>query len=199
MDPRTALKAERRAARERDLGARIQALPNKSYGFILADPEWRYEPYSRITGMDRAAENHYPTSDIDTIKARDVQSIAAPHSILGLWTTGPFLDQALAVIPAWGFTYKSSLVWIKDKIGTGFWFRYKHEFLLIATRGKPVAPALGTQIPSVLVAPRGRHSEKPDAVAEMVERLWPNTPKIELNRRGAPRPGWDAWGNEVEE
>ena len=62
-------KAERRAAREAELGGRIRALPDKRYGVILADPEWRFEPYSRETGMDRAADNHYPTSTTAEITA----------------------------------------------------------------------------------------------------------------------------------
>jgi len=91
------------------------------------------------------------------------------------------------------------MVWVKHAMGTGYWFRFKHEVLLIGTRGKFVAPAMGTQIPSVLFAKRREHSQKPDQVAEMIERLWPNLPKIELNRRGPARPGWDAWGQEVVE
>jgi hypothetical protein len=75
---RTTEKRARRAQLEAELGARQRALPDKRYGVIYADPPWRFEPYSRITGMDRAAENHYPTSPLAEIKALDVKSIAAP-------------------------------------------------------------------------------------------------------------------------
>jgi hypothetical protein len=69
-DLSTADKKQRRETRERELGAKQQALPDRRYGVIYADPEWRFEPYSRTTGMDRAADNHYPTSGLEEIKAR---------------------------------------------------------------------------------------------------------------------------------
>ena len=81
-------KAERRAAREAELARRILALPDKKYGVIVADPEWRFEPWSRETGMDRAADNHYPTSATEVIAGRDVASVAADDCILFLWATG---------------------------------------------------------------------------------------------------------------
>jgi N6-adenosine-specific RNA methylase IME4 len=191
-------KARRRHYREVELGGRIRALPDKKYGVILADPEWRFEPWSRKTGMSRAPDNHYPTSPIEVIAARRVEDIAALDCVLFLWTTAPMLDDALMILGLWGFTYKSCMVWVKDRTGTGYWARNQHELLLIGTCGKPVAPAMGTQTSSVLFNPRGAHSAKPEAVLEMIERWYPNTPKIELNRRGPARPGWDAWGNEVE-
>lgn len=189
-------KKEMRATRERELAKRQRALPDKRYGVIVADPEWRFEPYSRETGMDRAADNHYPTSTVDKIIARDVASIAAKDSILYLWATVPMLLEALAVMSAWGFNYKSHHVWLKDKIGTGYWNRNRHELLLIGTRGHIPAPAMGTQWHSAIEAPRGAHSEKPEIFLRMIEEHYPNLPKIELNRRGPARVGWSAWGNE---
>lgn len=192
-------KKKQRAKRERELAKRQRALPDKRYGVIVADPEWRFEPYSRETGMDRAADNHYPTSAIDRIMTRDVASIAAKDCVLFLWATAPMLPQALAVMAAWGFTYKSHYVWAKDKIGTGYWNRNKHELLLIGTHGSIPAPAPGTQWASVIWEPRGKHSEKPEIFLCMIEEYFPNLPKIELNRRGPPRAGWDSWGLEAEE
>jgi N6-adenosine-specific RNA methylase IME4 len=194
----TAEKKARREARELELATRIRALPDKRYGVILADPEWRFEPYSRDTGMNRAADNHYPTSPLNVLAARPVWTIAAKDCVLFLWATAPMLPQAIYVMQQWGFSYKSHAVWVKNKIGTGYWFRSQHELLLAGKRGHPVAPAPGTQFPSVLFAPRLAHSEKPEEVLEMIEDLYPNTPKIELNRRGPAREGWDAWGNEAE-
>jgi len=185
-----------RNVRERAAAARILALPNKKYGAILADPEWRFEPWSRETGMDRAADNHYGTSVTGVIKARDVQSIAADNSVLAIWATVPMLPQALEVMAAWGFTYKSHFVWVKDRIGTGYWNRNKHELLLIGTRGDVPAPAPGTQWPSVIEGPVARHSKKPAIFYEIIESYFPSLPKIELNARRARR-GWDAWGLEA--
>jgi N6-adenosine-specific RNA methylase IME4 len=109
------------------------------------------------------------------------------------------LPHALIVMAAWGFDYKSHYAWGKDKAGTGFWNREKHELLLVGVKGKIPCPAQGEQWESLIMAPRGRHSEKPDRFLEMIEGYFPNLPKIELNRRGEPRPGWDAWGNEMAE
>jgi N6-adenosine-specific RNA methylase IME4 len=191
-------KAARRAERERFLAAKIRKLPDRRYGVIVADPEWRFEAYNQTTGLQKAADNHYPTSPIEVILARDVPSIAAPDCTLFLWATVPCLEQALRVVDRWGFFYKSMLTWDKVNIGTGFWLRNRTEHLLIATKGSPPAPAMGTQIGSLWTEKKGVHSAKPVGILDWIERLYPNMPKIELNRRGAPRPGWDAWGNEVE-
>ena len=108
------------------------------------------------------------------------------------------LPQALEVMEAWGFIYKSNFVWVKDKPGTGYWFRNQHEHLLVGTRGKIPAPAEGDQVSSVLTAKVGKHSEKPVKAMEMIEKYYPTVPKIELNCRGKPRAGWEGWGNETE-
>ena len=195
---KVATKAERRAQRERELADKQTALPRQRYGVIVADPEWRFEPYSRETGMDRAADNHYPTSVTDVIAERDVPGIAADDCVLFLWATVPMLRDALRVMEAWGFEYKSHAIWDKVHIGTGYWFRNRHELLLVGTKGEIPAPAMGDQFASVMTIARKEHSAKPDQFLELIEQYFPNIPKIELNRRGPARPGWDAWGNEVQ-
>ena len=192
-------KKEKRNEREQELAQKIKALPDIKAGVIVADPEWRFEPWSRETGMDRAADNHYPTSVLDVIKSRDVVSIAAKDCVLWLWATVPMLPHALAVMAAWGFDYRSHFVWAKDRIGTGYWNRNKHELLLVGVKGNIPAPAMGEQWHSVIDAAVGEHSAKPERFLELIEQYFPNLPKVELNRRGPPRPGWDAWGNEVQE
>jgi N6-adenosine-specific RNA methylase IME4 len=190
-------KAERRAERELELASAQTALPSQRYGVIVADPEWRFEPYSRDTGMDRAADNHYPTSVTEMIAGRDVPSIAADDSVLFLWATVPMLRDAWNVMEAWGFEYKSHMIWDKVHIGTGYWFRNRHELLLVGTKGDIPAPAMGDQFSSVMTIARKEHSAKPEQFLELIEQYFPNLPKIELNRRGPPRAGWDAWGNEA--
>jgi N6-adenosine-specific RNA methylase IME4 len=196
------VKLEKRAAREKKLAEKILALPDKKYGVIVADPEWRFEPWSRETGLDRAADNHYPTSVTTVIAQRDVLSIAYQDCVLALWATYPMMPHALLVMAAWGFDYKSQLVWYKrtadekPALGTGYWFRDSHELLLLGTRGKVVAPAQGQQRRSVLEAKRGEHSKKPDEFYRLIETWYPNVPRIELNARVA-RPGWAVWGDEV--
>ncbi len=187
-------KAVRRAERERALAAKQRAMPTKEYGVLYADPPYRFEPRSRVTGMDRAADNHYPTMFLEQIKTLQVP--AAADCVIFLWGTQPMLPEALAVMAAWRFVYKSHCVWEKNRIGTGYWFRNQHELLLVGTRGNIPAPAQGTQFPSIIRAPVGRHSEKPAVFREMIERLFPNLPRIELFARGDV-PGWDVWGNET--
>lgn len=191
-------KAEARAVREAELGAKIRALPTRRYGVIYADPPWRFEPYSRDTGMDRAADNHYPTAGLEDIMALDAPSIAADDCVLFLWATAPMLCAALAVMEYWQFFYKTHAVWIKDRSGTGYWYRNKHELLLLGTRGNPPAPAPGTQAGSIFEAAVGAHSEKPEIVYQMIEAYFPQLPKVELYARKR-RAGWDVWGLEAPE
>jgi N6-adenosine-specific RNA methylase IME4 len=186
----------RRQKREQELADKLQALPTKTYAVILADPEWQWEAWSEKGLTNSSAQNHYPTSVVDAIKARNVAAIAADDCVLFLWATAPMLPQAIEVMVAWGFTYKTQCVWAKDKAGTGYWFRNMHELLLVGTRGKPPAPLEGTQWESLVAAPRGKHSEKPQAFYELIEAYFPLLQKVELNARKA-RAGWDCWGNEA--
>jgi N6-adenosine-specific RNA methylase IME4 len=194
-DKRRQTKAERRAAREEELAAKQLSLPDKRYGVILADPPWRFEPYSRETGMDRAADNHYPTLSVEHIRRLAIP--AAEDAVLFLWATGPMLPQALDVMAAWGFTYRSRCVWVKPKMGTGYWFRDQAEELLVGVRGNIPAPAPGEQYTSVITARAGQHSAKPHCFREMIEEMFPTLPRIELFARERIS-GWDAWGNELE-
>jgi N6-adenosine-specific RNA methylase IME4 len=191
-------KKAKRDQRERNLAGKLLALPAKKYAVILADPEWKFEFYSEKGKTNSSADNHYETSGLDVIKARDVPSISADDCVLFLWATVPMLVHALEVMNAWGFDYKSQACWGKDKAGTGYWFRNKHELLLVGTRGQIPAPAEGDQVDSLIIESVGEHSAKPERFLEIIEAYFPTVPKIELNRRGPARPGWDAWGNEVE-
>jgi N6-adenosine-specific RNA methylase IME4 len=192
-------KKSARAERETDLAAATvaasEALGTKLYGVIYADPPWRFEPYSRDTGMDRAADNHYPTMTTEDICGMDIP--AADDCALFLWATAPMLPQALSVMQAWGFSYKSHWIWLKDKIGTGYWGRNKHELLLIGTRGSPPAPAPGEQPDSVILASLAGHSVKPPHFAEMIEHMFPHAALLEMFAR-SPRLGWDVWGNQTD-
>jgi N6-adenosine-specific RNA methylase IME4 len=198
-DIQCVLQREGRAERELQWAGKVLALPDKRYGVICADPAWRLEKWSRETGLDAAADAHYVTTPLAEIMTIDVPSIAADNSVLFLWATQPILPQALEVMQAWGFKYLSHCMWRKTDAspGTGHWFRNAHETLLVGTRGDVPCPAPGDQWPSVIEAPRGDHSAKPEVFLEMIESYFPNVPKIELNRRGPPRPGWDAWGFEA--
>jgi N6-adenosine-specific RNA methylase IME4/ParB-like chromosome segregation protein Spo0J len=205
-DPKRAhvfAKQERRAQLETELGAKQLAWPTKIFGVFYADPPWPWAAYSQVTGMDRAPS--YPVMTLEEIKAHNVQSIAARSAVCFLWATSPMLIRAGEVLVAWGFEYSTDIIWRKkdsegnkDRAGTGYWNRNVHETLLIGTRGKIPAPAMGTQWPSVIDAPVGKPSEKPAIFREMIEAYYPTLPKIELFARGAARPGWSVWGNEAE-
>jgi N6-adenosine-specific RNA methylase IME4 len=190
-------KAQRRKTREQALATKIRALPDQRFGIIYADPATKFEVRSG-RGMDRSADNHYPTQTLDEIRAMPVGGIASPDAMLALWTTVPMLAHSLSFIEHWGFEYKSMLTWDKVAHATGYWFLNQTEHLLIATRGRFVAPGEGQRIRSLFAEKKTRHSAKPDGIADWIERTWPDTPKIELFRRGAARPGWSAWGNETQ-
>jgi N6-adenosine-specific RNA methylase IME4 len=190
-------KQQRRAANEAALAKQIVGLPNKRFGVIYADPEWRFIPWSEETGMDRSASNHYATSVLEQIKSRDVPSISADDCVLFLWATVPMLPQALEVMAHWGFSYKSHSVWLKNIVGTGYWYRNAHELLLVGVKGKVPGPAPGTQWESAWDADAGAlPNQKPEQAYEMIEEYFPNLPRIELNAR-AKREGWDVWGAEA--
>ena len=170
----------RRAERELELGSKQQVLPDKRYGVLLADPPWSFRVFSDATGMDRAAANHYPTMSTEAIARLAPVLPAADDCVLPSFgrPRATMLLDALSVITAWGFNYKSHFVWVKDRVGTGYWVRSRHELLLIGTKGNIPAPAPGGQYESVITAPRGEHSAKPFVVHEMIEENVSNTAEV---------------------
>jgi len=195
---KTVAKQERRAEREAALAAATikaaQVLGAILYGVLYVDPPWNFLVRNRETGMDRHAANHYPVMSLEDLAALELP--AAKDCVLYLWAPIAQDANAQRLIEAWGFEYKSAHIWAKPDCGTGFWGLENAELLLIATRGNVPCPAPGTQLPYLIEAPRGEPSEKPALFAEMIERHWPNTPKLEMFAR-QPRDGWDSWGNEV--
>lgn len=165
----------------------------RRYPVIYADPPWAYE---FAESESRAIENQYPTMPLDEIRALPVPQLATDDAVLFLWATSPKLVEALSVLAAWGFVYRTCAVWVKPQIGMGYYFRQQHELLLVGTRGATVTPAPGERVGSVFEAPRGRHSEKPAAVRDAVARMYPDLPRIELFARAATE-GWAVWGNEA--
>ncbi len=166
-------------------------LPPGVFDLLYVDPPWRYE---FVEAENRAIENQYPTMSLDEIKALELPQIA-PDALLLMWATSPKLTEALEVVEAWGFEYRSCLVWVKHAIGMGYWARQRHELLLVCKAGDFPAPAPEDRPDSVIEAPREEHSKKPDQVYALIERMFPNASKIELFCR-RPREGWASWGNE---
>jgi N6-adenosine-specific RNA methylase IME4 len=162
------------------------------FDVVVADPPWRSD-FGKT--CSRATERHYPTLTLDELA--EIQVPALPYSLLVMWATAPCLRQALALMEAWGFTYRTSGVWRKDKAGTGKWLRSQHELFLLGRRGKFPAPKPGTLPLSVIDAPRGRHSQKPEALQDALESTYPGLRYLEMFAR-RQRPGWTCWGNDPE-
>jgi N6-adenosine-specific RNA methylase IME4 len=102
----------------------------------------------------------------------------------------------MLVLRQWGFEYRSCAVWVKDKIGMGYWFRQQHELLLVGSRGDMPPPPPEMRASSVIQADRGEHSAKPEEVHALIERAYPTLPKVEMFAR-KPRDGWHVWGNQA--
>ena len=190
------LRAGDHAARDKKLASKVLAWPRGKFPILYADPPWRYEN-PPIGASNRAVENKYPTMTLEEICALPVSDIATPDAMLYLWATAPKLAECMEVITAWGFIYRTCMVWVKDKIGMGYHVRNQHEILLIAKRGELPPPPESERCSSVVHAKRGKHSEKPDKFYGIIERMYPSLDKIELFAR-APRKGWVAWGNQAE-
>lgn len=163
---------------------------NRKFGTIYADPPWQYAN----AASRGAAENHYETMPTDAIADLPIAQLAADEAHLHLWTTNAFLFEAERVIKAWGFTYKSCLVWIKPQIGNGNYWRVSHEFLLLGVRGNLTFPDRTQQ--SWLFADRGRHSAKPGVFRKLIEQVSPG-PRLELFAR-SQADGWMTWGNQIQ-
>ena len=166
------------------------------FDIILADPPWRFASNSEAK-PGRNAFRHYPCMRDEEIAALPVRDWSAKDALLFMWTTGPMRERSMSVPRAWGFRFVSELIWVKDRIGTGYWSRGQHEVLLICRRGRFPCPRPTLFPSSVIHAPRREHSRKPAVVHETIEARLPDTRKLELFARET-RPGWVAWGNEAD-
>lgn len=186
-------------------------IPRGSAGLILSDPPWTFERWSDDSEKStvRAPQDHYPTMSLEEMKALPVCELAAPDCVLIMWTTGPHLAQALELIPAWGFSYKTlGFSWMKADVSTmdmfggpidadmgcGFWTRSNAELALLATRGHPKRIDAGVRMG--IIEPAREHSRKPDIQYERLERLIGDVPKVELFSRTS-RAGWQSWGFDI--
>ncbi len=173
--------------------------PVGGYRCILADPPWRFVTYGPHSS--KAPEQHYATSPVDQIRRLPVRQMAAANCWLLLWATWPCLLQAIDVMQAWGFEYKTGGAWAKQsstgaswQFGTGYVFRSASEVLLVGSRGHP--RWLSKSERNLWIAPVREHSRKPDEIHQMAERACPG-PRLELFGR-AQRPGWAVWGDQAD-
>ena len=168
-----------------------------SYGFIMADPPWRFNCYSE-EGEEKSPQAHYKTMTLEEIAALPVADLAKPDCLLWLWATAPMLPEQIAIAEAWGFTFKTSGVWVKTTknakiaFGTGYILRNAHEPFIIATRGSPKTTA---SVRSVVMGALRKHSQKPEEAYAAAQQLMPGVRRASLFERIA-RPEWDGWGDE---
>lgn len=163
-----------------------------TFSTVYADPPWQYSN----SASRGAAINHYPTMTIDEICAEPVSSLVTEPAHLHLWTTNAFLREAFDVIDAWGFRYKSCLIWIKPTIGMGNYWRVSHEYLLLGVRGS--LPFDDRTQRSWILERRTIHSRKPYRVRQLIEHVSPG-PYLELyGREEIPNSQWTVYGNQVE-
>lgn len=166
----------------------------QSYPVIYADPPWRYEHSATVS---REIENQYPTMALEDICALPVSNLATSDAVLFLWATSPKLAESLQVVNAWGFVYRTCMVWDKERIGMGYYARQQHELLLICTRGELPTPEPANRPSSVQRIPRDpEHSVKPQEFYSLIEAMYPEYDRIELFAR-QQREGWAVWGNQA--
>jgi len=197
----------------------FQGLQRNGYGFIEADPAWAWTSFAgKASAPHRTAEAPYPVMSLDEMKALPVADLAAKDCLLNMWVIGSHLDQAIELGRHWGFTFKSDgFVWVKTgkhdpavrPISMGKWVRKQVEYSLLFSRGKPSRLDAGVRqlietewgqmtgdVDRIIYAPKREHSRKPDERYERIERLAAG-PYVELFAR-TQRPGWNAWGNQVD-
>lgn len=174
---------------------------DQTFEIILADPPWEFRVWNKDTGHARSAESHYSTMKLDDIC--DLNIPVADNAVLFLWVTWPILQDAMKVIDAWGFEYKTQAwTWIKSNpagfghfMGMGYYTRANTEPCLLCIKGKPGRP-VDRGILSLIYAPVMQHSRKPDDQYRKIEALYPDRTYLELFARRR-RDGWASWGNEI--
>jgi N6-adenosine-specific RNA methylase IME4 len=177
-----------------------QSWPLGRFSCLYADPAWSFVTRSP-RGGGRSPERHYGCLSLDEIKALPVADLAQDDCTLLMWAIDPLLPEALAVIEAWGFTFKTvGFYWVKTNAdgspftGMGFWTRANPEQCLLATRGRPRRQA--RDVPRLIVSQRREHSRKPEETYGRIERLV-GGPYVELFARQR-RPGWASWGDQAD-
>lgn len=182
----------------------------KKYNIIYCDPPWSYN--DKMKGHSFSLDHEYETQNIDWIKNLPVQNITAKDAVLFLWVVNPLLPEALEVIKAWNFTFKTvAFNWVKiTKNGKfisnlGRWTMGNCELCLLATKGNP--KRVNTDVKQLVVSIRNEHSRKPGMVRKRIVDLMGDLPRVELFARGDRHKdlfgynhfdGWDVFGDEIE-
>lgn len=183
----------------------LRHVGQKRFATVLADPPWRFANRTGKMAPEHRRLSRYGTMDIEAIRALPVAEVVTETAHLYLWVPNALLPWGLEVMSAWGFTYKSNLIWHKvrkdggsDGRGVGFYFRNVTEMILFGVKGKNARTlAAGRRQVNLLATRKREHSRKPDEQYELIEAC-SSGPYLELFARGK-RQGWVSWGNEADD
>ncbi|MEW6039014.1 MAG: MT-A70 family methyltransferase [Pseudomonadota bacterium] len=182
----------------------VESTRNKSYGAILADPPWQFVNRTGKMAPEHKRLNRYGTLTLREIMEIPVAQVAAENSHLYLWVPNALLPEGLQVMDAWGFKYKTNLIWHKirqdggpDGRGVGFYFRNTTEIVLFGVKGHLRTASPGRTQVNIIKSRKREHSRKPDEMYSIIESCSPG-PYLELFARGSLQ-GWDQWGNQVDD
>jgi N6-adenosine-specific RNA methylase IME4 len=185
------------------IASRILQEVRGRFGTVLLDPPWRFSNRTGKVAPEHRRLRRYPTMTFDEIAALPVGELALPRSHLYLWTPNALIAEALAIMAAWGFTYKTNLVWLKvrkdggpDGRGVGFYFRNVTELLLFGVKGNLRTLAPGRSQVNAIITRKQEHSRKPDEQYDIIRRCSPG-PYLELFARKTVD-GWTSWGDQAE-
>ena len=193
-------------AEQPDAGLDLKTFADgRKFKTILADPPWQFQNRTGKVAPEHKRLNRYSTMDLKAICDLPVASVAEDTAHLYMWVPNALLPEGLEVMKAWGFNYKSNLIWHKirkdggsDGRGVGFYFRNVTEIILFGTRGKNARTlAPGRRQVNMVQTRKREHSRKPDEQYELIEACSPG-PYLELFARGE-RPNWAVWGNQADE
>lgn len=181
----------------------VKEVKQKNYGVILADPPWRFQNRTGKMAPEHKRLNRYDTLSLDEIKEIPTHLVAAKNSHLYLWVPNALLKEGLEVMEAWGFKYKSNIIWHKvrkdggpDGRGVGFYFRNTTEIVLFGIRGSLRTLKPGRRQVNIIRTQKQEHSRKPDELYEIIEQCSPG-PYLEIFARGK-RANWDVFGNQAD-
>lgn len=181
----------------------LKCMNGRTFGTILIDPPWRFANRTGKMAPEHRRLHRYATMSFQEIAAIPVGKIAAGRSHLYLWCPNALVAEALDIMKAWGFTYKTNIVWYKvrkdggpDGRGVGFYFRNVTELVLFGVKGSIRTLAPGRRQVNVIVARKQEHSKKPDQLYDIVEQCSPG-PYCELFGRCRVR-GWTQWGDQLD-
>jgi N6-adenosine-specific RNA methylase IME4 len=180
--------------RKETLQAKAKELPAEKFQVLYCDPPWQYSN----SGLNGSAESKYPTMATEDLCNMKIKTITAENAVIFMWATNPLLEDALKLMNAWGFEYKTNMVWTKDRQNfgkLGFYIWGQHELLLIGVKGSMLP--IGDKPNSIITGSNNIHSKKPETVYEIIEQMYPELKYVELFARNTPRENWIKWGNEV--